>query len=120
MTAPQFFREDEYGVFNLRAAHKFLGDNSGLRVWLPLLIKTTYVLLTQKQHSHLSNSSPAFRTKTSTDLFTKALSEDGFKYLVRRLCEMEISVLEPTSNKLLVDPTLLSWKPVKEDVFEST
>nr|GEU79827.1 retrovirus-related Pol polyprotein from transposon TNT 1-94 [Tanacetum cinerariifolium] len=35
------------------------------------------------------------------DLFTKALSEDRFKYLVRRLVKMEI-LLEPTSNKLLI------------------
>nr|GEW00406.1 ribonuclease H-like domain-containing protein [Tanacetum cinerariifolium] len=36
------------------------------------------------------------------DLFTKALSEERFKYLVRRLVKMEI-LLEPTSNKLLND-----------------
>nr|GEW51136.1 integrase, catalytic region, zinc finger, CCHC-type, peptidase aspartic, catalytic [Tanacetum cinerariifolium] len=35
------------------------------------------------------------------DMFTKALSEDRFKYLVRQIVKMEI-VLEPTSNKLLV------------------
>nr|GEU83476.1 retrovirus-related Pol polyprotein from transposon TNT 1-94 [Tanacetum cinerariifolium] len=36
------------------------------------------------------------------DMFTKALPEDRFKYLVRRIVKMEI-LLEPTSNKLLVD-----------------
>nr|GEU37728.1 retrovirus-related Pol polyprotein from transposon TNT 1-94 [Tanacetum cinerariifolium] len=35
------------------------------------------------------------------DMFTKALPEDRFKYLVRRIVKMEI-LLEPTSNKLLV------------------
>nr|GEW19082.1 hypothetical protein [Tanacetum cinerariifolium] len=34
------------------------------------------------------------------DMFTKALPEDRFKYLVRRIVKMEI-LLEPTSNKLL-------------------
>nr|GEX12356.1 retrovirus-related Pol polyprotein from transposon TNT 1-94 [Tanacetum cinerariifolium] len=35
------------------------------------------------------------------DMFTKALPEDRFKYLVRRIVKMEI-LLESTSNKLLV------------------
>nr|GEU89053.1 retrovirus-related Pol polyprotein from transposon TNT 1-94 [Tanacetum cinerariifolium] len=35
------------------------------------------------------------------DMFTKALPEDMFKYLVRKIVKMEI-LLEPTSNKLLV------------------
>nr|GEU72596.1 ribonuclease H-like domain-containing protein [Tanacetum cinerariifolium] len=35
------------------------------------------------------------------DMFTKALPEDRFKYLVRRIVKMEI-LLEPTANKLLV------------------
>nr|GEX25843.1 retrovirus-related Pol polyprotein from transposon TNT 1-94 [Tanacetum cinerariifolium] len=35
------------------------------------------------------------------DMFTKALPEDRFKHLVRRIVKMEI-LLEPTSNKLLV------------------
>nr|GEV72297.1 hypothetical protein [Tanacetum cinerariifolium] len=35
------------------------------------------------------------------DMFTKALPEDRFKYLVRRIVKMEI-LLEPASNKLLV------------------
>nr|GEX61032.1 hypothetical protein [Tanacetum cinerariifolium] len=34
------------------------------------------------------------------DMFTKALPEDRFKYLVRRIVKMEI-LLEPTANKLL-------------------
>nr|GEW74668.1 Gag-Pol polyprotein [Tanacetum cinerariifolium] len=40
------------------------------------------------------------------DMFTKALPEDRFKYLVRRIVKMEI-LLEPTSNKLLVDILVL-------------
>nr|GEX52713.1 copia protein [Tanacetum cinerariifolium] len=35
------------------------------------------------------------------DMFTKAIPEDRFKYLVRRIVKIEI-LLEPTSNKLLV------------------
>nr|GEZ01067.1 reverse transcriptase [Tanacetum cinerariifolium] len=35
------------------------------------------------------------------DMFTKALPEDRFKYLVRRIVKMEI-LLESSSNKLLV------------------
>nr|GEV32446.1 hypothetical protein [Tanacetum cinerariifolium] len=65
----------------------------------------------------------------SADMFTKALPEDRFKYLVRRIVKMEI-LLEPTSNKLLVvmrtskhgnsntsvleDPMLRAGNPVKE------
>nr|GEW77647.1 hypothetical protein [Tanacetum cinerariifolium] len=40
------------------------------------------------------------------DLFTKALLEERFKYLVRRLVRMEI-LLEPISNKLLKDSNYL-------------
>ncbi|GJV68306.1 retrovirus-related pol polyprotein from transposon TNT 1-94 [Tanacetum coccineum] len=47
------------------------------------------------------------------DLFTKALSEDRFKYLVRRLVKME-NLLEATVKQVLVDSYALSWKPVKE------
>nr|GEV08238.1 hypothetical protein [Tanacetum cinerariifolium] len=36
------------------------------------------------------------------DMFTKALPEDMFKYVVRRIVKMEI-LLEPSSKKLLVD-----------------
>nr|GEW25623.1 copia protein [Tanacetum cinerariifolium] len=58
------------------------------------------------------------------DLFTKALPIERFRYLVRRLehlsdtkvftMKMEI-LLEPTSNKLLVGPYALSWKPCQGD-----
>nr|GEU37220.1 retrovirus-related Pol polyprotein from transposon TNT 1-94 [Tanacetum cinerariifolium] len=58
------------------------------------------------------------------DLFTKALPEERFKYLVRRLehpsdtkvftMKMEI-LLEPTSDKLLVGSYALSWKPCQRD-----
>nr|GEV88098.1 hypothetical protein [Tanacetum cinerariifolium] len=50
------------------------------------------------------------------DMFTKALPEDRFKYLVRRIVKMEI-LLEPTSNKLLVESSEeLNETPLKEDL----
>nr|GEV97774.1 copia protein [Tanacetum cinerariifolium] len=52
------------------------------------------------------------------DMFTKALPEDKFKYLVKRIVKMEI-LLEPTSNKLLKDSNYLinSYRVVCFETF---
>nr|GEX43324.1 retrovirus-related Pol polyprotein from transposon TNT 1-94 [Tanacetum cinerariifolium] len=58
------------------------------------------------------------RTKYQlADMFTKALPEDRFKYLVRRIVKMEI-LLEPAVNKLLVDADL-SGNPVDQTDYRS-
>nr|GEX57649.1 hypothetical protein [Tanacetum cinerariifolium] len=49
------------------------------------------------------------------NMFTKALPEDRFKYLVRRIVKMEI-LFEPTSNKLLVDRQMLDSSFTVEEI----
>nr|GEU78749.1 hypothetical protein [Tanacetum cinerariifolium] len=60
-----------------------------------------------------------FRTEYQlADMLTKALPEDRFKYLVRRIVKMEI-LLEPTANKLLKDSNYLihSYRVVCFETF---
>ncbi|GJY83693.1 hypothetical protein Tco_0497069 [Tanacetum coccineum] len=59
-----------------------MAENSAHRLWLSHFDKIP-IFVTQRQHIAIScKSSPSILL---ADLFTKALSEDRFKYLVRRL-----------------------------------
>ncbi|GJV93279.1 retrovirus-related pol polyprotein from transposon TNT 1-94 [Tanacetum coccineum] len=88
---------------------QFLGDNhvdedTASRLWLQLQ-QNTIILRLSVSHSNLITEYQL------ADMFTKALSEDSFQYLVRRIehpsdnyvliMKMEI-LLETASNKLLV------------------
>nr|GEX57005.1 hypothetical protein [Tanacetum cinerariifolium] len=79
---------------------EFLGDK--LLSWMSKKQNCTTMSLEEAEYVALSASCAQVITEYQlVDMFTKALPEDRFKYLVRRIVKMEI-VLEPTSNKLLV------------------
>nr|GEW43735.1 reverse transcriptase [Tanacetum cinerariifolium] len=85
---------------------QFLGDK--LVSWMSKKQNCTAMSSAEAEYVALYASCTQVITEYQlADMFTKALPEDRFKYLVRKIVKMEI-LLEPTSSKLLVGLSVYS------------